>query len=274
MANPHLAFGFPAFWPPPSPSSSFAERSIGHYTNSQGILLVGEGDFSFSNALANAFGTARNVVATSLDSEDKVLASYPAAHVTLPNLINRRAVVLHEIDATRMASYELFRNIAFDRIVYNFPHAGFSGKEESKSVIKKHKVLVRLFFQNAARIVKLHGEVHVSHKVKPPYTEWKLEKQAAKGGLLLKDCCDFDPLDYPGYNNRRGEGTDCAKTFHLGACKTFKFVSEYISFLSWWFAMLLSRFLFSATSQQDVTSSVRICCSALLTRPRGLSSYA
>ena len=39
-----------------------------HYSSLQQILLVGEGDFSFSLCLANAFGSASNIVATSLDS--------------------------------------------------------------------------------------------------------------------------------------------------------------------------------------------------------------
>jgi len=46
----------------------FTKRSIKHYSNSHQILLVGEGDFSFSLALANAFGSAENMVPTSLDS--------------------------------------------------------------------------------------------------------------------------------------------------------------------------------------------------------------
>lgn len=43
-------------------------RRRGHYTSSQRILLVGEGDFSFALSLASAFGSATNMVATSLDS--------------------------------------------------------------------------------------------------------------------------------------------------------------------------------------------------------------
>lgn len=38
-----------------------------HYSSRQRILLVGEGDFSFSVSLARTFGSARNMVATSLD---------------------------------------------------------------------------------------------------------------------------------------------------------------------------------------------------------------
>lgn len=42
---------------------------IMHYRSSHRILLVGEGDFSFSASLARAFGSAHNMVATCLDSK-------------------------------------------------------------------------------------------------------------------------------------------------------------------------------------------------------------
>lgn len=39
-----------------------------HYSSTHKILLVGEGDFSFSLCLARAFGSARNIVATTVDT--------------------------------------------------------------------------------------------------------------------------------------------------------------------------------------------------------------
>lgn len=43
-----------------------SEKGIQHYDK---ILLVGEGDFSFAACLAKSFGSADNMVATSLDSK-------------------------------------------------------------------------------------------------------------------------------------------------------------------------------------------------------------
>ncbi|CAN6204799.1 unnamed protein product [Urochloa humidicola] len=45
------------------------EKCLGHYSSTQSILLVGEGDFSFALALATAFGSGANLVATSLDTD-------------------------------------------------------------------------------------------------------------------------------------------------------------------------------------------------------------
>ncbi|GFY93636.1 methyltransferase small domain protein, putative [Actinidia rufa] len=55
----------------PCGEMDWVERWMKHYSSFQKILLVGEGDFSFSACLAVAFGCAHNIIATSLDSGGK-----------------------------------------------------------------------------------------------------------------------------------------------------------------------------------------------------------
>lgn len=51
-------------------------KRLRQYSNKQRILLVGEGDFTFSLSLARAFGSATNLTATSLDTRGKPINSY------------------------------------------------------------------------------------------------------------------------------------------------------------------------------------------------------
>ena len=43
------------------------EKWVKNYSSNHQILLVGEGDFSFSLSLAHSFGSASNILASSLD---------------------------------------------------------------------------------------------------------------------------------------------------------------------------------------------------------------
>nr|GMD51274.1 25S rRNA (uracil2634-N3)-methyltransferase [Ipomoea batatas] len=57
------------------------EKWIKHYSNRHKILLVDDGDFSFSACLAVAFGSASNITATSLDSEEFLTFDYCEAFI-------------------------------------------------------------------------------------------------------------------------------------------------------------------------------------------------
>ncbi|ONK75936.1 uncharacterized protein A4U43_C03F22130 [Asparagus officinalis] len=107
-----------------------------HYSSIHQILIVGDGDFSFSLSLAYAFGSAFNIVATSKDSYVSVLKKYKRAKSNLQCLKELGATILHGVDATKMKYHTELRMQKFDRIVFNFPHAGFKGKEDNMRVMK------------------------------------------------------------------------------------------------------------------------------------------
>ncbi|XP_057841206.2 uncharacterized protein LOC131050909 [Cryptomeria japonica] len=200
------------------------DRRIKHYSILQQILLVGEGDFSFSLTLANTFGCADNMVATSLDSREKIISSYESGQNNLQNLEKLGAMILHDVDATTMNKLQIIKKRRFDRIIFNFPHAGFFGNEKDNRVIKKHRHLLNVFFKNGMTMLNKMGEIHVTHKEQDPYDKWKLVEEAEKCGLLLKESVKFDKADYPGYTNRRGAGSRIGETFFLGECRTYMFI--------------------------------------------------
>lgn len=111
--------------------SEAEEKWRKHYSSRHRILLVGEGDFSFSLSLATHFGSARNMVATSLDSQDKIYSKYSNAIANVRELEERGCLVLYGVDAKTMSQHFFLSTQRFDRIVYNFPHVGFLFREES-----------------------------------------------------------------------------------------------------------------------------------------------
>ncbi|CAN0922849.1 Heavy metal-associated isoprenylated plant protein 41, partial [Linum grandiflorum] len=157
------------------------------------------------------------------DGKEELMKKYKNAESNIEKLKELGAQVFHEVDATRM---RLFRDLSmrkFDRIVFNFPHAGFHGPEESPSMIREHSKLVQGFFRNAAGMLRPNGEVHVSHKTTKPYCYWNLEELALGCSLALRESVKFNKKDYPWYNNKRGDGKKSDQPFNLGECKTFKF---------------------------------------------------
>ncbi|KAL6844700.1 hypothetical protein ACP4OV_025359 [Aristida adscensionis] len=194
-----------------------------HYSSAQSILVVGDGDFSFSLALATAFGSGAGLVATSLDTYEALRDKYCKAEPNIMKLKSLGAAVLHGIDVKTMKFHTDLKTRRFDRIVYNFPHAGFKGKECDMHMITLHKELVRRFFCSARHLVRLDGEIHVSHKTGKPYDKWDIEHLAAEFSLVLVEKASFQKGDYPGYNQKKGDGPNCDRPFKLGTCYTFKF---------------------------------------------------
>ncbi|KAK1399185.1 Heavy metal-associated isoprenylated plant protein [Heracleum sosnowskyi] len=213
------------------------QKWVNYYSSSHEILLVGEGDFSFSSCLALSFASAPNIVATSLDSYEDVIKSYHSAQSNLSILDKAGASHLHEVDATKMKSHSGLQARKFDRIIFNFPHAGFHGKEDDALLIVMHRSLLNGFFKNASGMLRPDGEIHVNHKTSNPYCNWKLEELAGQNSLRLIECVAFKKEDYPGYENKRGSSSRCDQSFPLGICCTFKFSFSYDA----WVAQIMKR---------------------------------
>ncbi|CAL5073746.1 unnamed protein product [Urochloa decumbens] len=199
------------------------EKRVGHYSSGQHILIVGDGDFSFSLVLATAFGSGANLVATSLDTYEALKGKYSKAESNIMEMKRLGATVLHGVDAKKMRFHTDLMKSRFDRIVFNFPHAGFKGKEDDMHMINLHKQLLWGFFINARHLVRRYGEIHVNHKTGHPYDRWDLEHLSAGSSLAMVEKVAFRKEDYPGYNQKRGDSVRCDEPFDLGACCTFKF---------------------------------------------------
>jgi 25S rRNA (uracil2634-N3)-methyltransferase len=105
-------------------------RSTIPFEASDKILLIGEGNFSFAVALLQHPPTSlehlppASVVATTYDAEEKCYAKYPDAEQNVRVLREKGAQVLFNVDATKLERTSALKGKAFDRIVWNFSHAG------------------------------------------------------------------------------------------------------------------------------------------------------
>ncbi|KAL2943714.1 hypothetical protein RDABS01_032061 [Bienertia sinuspersici] len=194
-------------------------KKIGQYTSSQKILLVGEGDFSFSACLAMAFGNAANITATSLNSYAFLVTNYGSFIANWTELVNRGSMVLHDVNATNMSKHPVLGSMVFDRIIFNFPHAGRFGHSETE--LRAHQKLIRGFFRNAKKMIEKDGEIHITSKSNGFYLEWDIPKIGSDHNLCLIEEIKFRPSKYPGYNTKYGFGGD--RDFDSNPSKTYKF---------------------------------------------------
>lgn len=56
---------------------------------------------------------------------DFLKKNYKRAMSNIGKLESRECIVMHGIDATKVASHHLLGGMTFDRIIFNFPFAGF-----------------------------------------------------------------------------------------------------------------------------------------------------
>jgi hypothetical protein len=133
------------------------------FTSAMRILVVGDGDFTFSRALVRSFAAAessdavgshcgcgggstarpgRSLYATSLDTVEELRERYPGvAEACLQELVAAGATVMHGVDASSRATLgAALRGVMDERslhaVVFNFPHrAGKSRIHLSRALI-------------------------------------------------------------------------------------------------------------------------------------------
>ncbi|KAG7382316.1 E3 ubiquitin-protein ligase bre1 [Phytophthora pseudosyringae] len=194
------------------------------YAPEDAVLVLGDGDFSFSRGLVKHRGTGRGVVATSFDSESQVHSKYPNAQECVAAVRSAHGLVLHDVDATKLL--ELPQQVKtgtglktapdfFQYIVFNFPHSG-------QQRVHINRALLLNFFESARDRLTVHGEAHVTLKTRPPYSNWFIEDQAKAAGFVMKERRKLDIKLFPGYRHRTTDPQ--AKKFEPDLCVTFVFV--------------------------------------------------
>ncbi|KAG7603396.1 hypothetical protein ISN45_At05g023640 [Arabidopsis thaliana x Arabidopsis arenosa] len=156
-----------------------------HYSDKQ-ILLVGEGDFSFSLSLAKAFGSSTNITAASFDIRGNGLGrNYNNGKANVEELERLGCTVVRGVNIHSMTSD--CRLARYDIIIFHFIRAG------------KHHEVVKSFMESAREMVKdENGEIHVTHKTIYPFNEQDIKALAEETGLRLIKQMKFHNWIFPG----------------------------------------------------------------------------
>ncbi|XP_010421351.1 PREDICTED: uncharacterized protein At4g26485-like [Camelina sativa] len=184
-------------------------KKLRQYNNKQ-ILLVGEGDFSFSLSLAKAFGSATNITATSLDTREELGRNYNNGKANVDELERLGCAVVRGVNAHSMSSD--CRLGRYDIIIFHFICAG------------KHHEVLRSFMESAREMVKdENGEIHVTHKTIYPFDEGGIKALAKETGLRLIKQIQFSKWGFQGYSDPIRSGSNRDYRSPIGSTVTFMF---------------------------------------------------
>ncbi|KAL3664573.1 hypothetical protein V7S43_010326 [Phytophthora oleae] len=180
------------------------------------VLTVGDGNFSYSLALAKQHKNGENdtplhLTATSYDSYDELIAKYPECSRICAQLKELGASVLHRVDATNIreslvaAGAEQFK---FGSVVFNHPHCG----EEN---VRRHQSLLSHFYSSALEVLEEKEESDVLLTLAEGQPQrWQAVERGLKAGLKLhRQVDDVDNDDVFGlvYERKRHQN---GKSFH------------------------------------------------------------
>ena len=150
------------------------------------ILIVGDGDLSYSLALQRAFGDGIELTATVLPTAEELAATYTNAAANAAELQECGAAVRYGVDATALATAELRVGASglYDDIAFNYPHLGDSGLADEAAHARRHSVLIAHFLHEATALLRPGGRAHLTLSGKQR-TTWSVEASAVRHGLTL-----------------------------------------------------------------------------------------
>jgi len=198
----------------------------GPYSCKERILVVGDGNFTFSLSLAIKLKIGNRLTATSYDTHSELLSKYPECEGILQQLTTLGTEIQHGVDATNLQqTLQGIKSSTFDRIIFQFPlvHPNQSKKdyETQGCDLIRNRRLLRGFIQSAAPLLLPSGEIHITSKDVSPYCMWKIPKLAV--GLypiVFSEEFSFHPSEFPQYTSRNVTKTT---SFPLTAGTTYTF---------------------------------------------------
>jgi len=188
------------------------------------ILVLGDGDFSFSATLITALFKlpdfkSFSFVVTSFDDHDEVCSKYSETNSILMGFSKfDNVVVKHGVDATvSLAELLTAGKVSdFTDIIFNFPHLGVENA-------KLHSSLISHFLHHARQVLHTDGVVYLSLAFAQA-ERWGLETAVAAANFTSFDTAAFDLHNSWGstYNiKRHHNGQSFVR--RIGKCACFCF---------------------------------------------------
>ncbi|KAF8633593.1 hypothetical protein AX15_001386 [Amanita polypyramis BW_CC] len=193
------------------------------------VLLVGEGNFSFTRALvrlyqdeasggsggssASVFMPPTNITATAYDSEEDCYAKYPGAKEIVEEVKESGVQVLFGVDATKLGKVSALKGRRWDKVVWNFPHAGKGIPDQDRNILS-NQLLILAFLRSAANVLAT-GPVPMVHKSKKKKNDDDDDDEEEGGGgeenddmqQDKKDEDDVFPFSLPQFTSEMTRGT-------------------------------------------------------------------
>ncbi|KAF8861913.1 hypothetical protein BDZ45DRAFT_703202 [Acephala macrosclerotiorum] len=206
--------------------SSYPKRPAQHtkptvpFHPSDHILLLGEGDLSFSRSLIEHHA-CEHITATVYESSlPELVEKYPHVEENIKVIEDGGGEVRYGVDAGKMKPWTRGKGKGegrMDRIVFNFPHVGGKSRDVNRQVRYNQELLVNFFKQSLPSLSPRHGSsIIVTLFEGEPYTLWNIRDLGRHSGLEVKESFKFQASAYPGYRHARTLGVVKGKNGEVG----------------------------------------------------------
>lgn len=169
------------------------------------ILLLGEGNFSFTRSLFTILIKNKiesEIYSTSYDKEEDVLLKYPEFDFICNELHKQsshscvRIFFIHSVNATNLNKNDTINKILYDEIIFNFPHLAVED-------LFKHRSFLSHFFYSSKSLLKDHESVLTVALSQLQSQNWKLKEIAERNHYKFRDEVPINLSYWPFYELKR-----------------------------------------------------------------------